>query len=139
MDGSFPSYPLVQMPCVDVRDVAEAHLQAILKPEAAGRRFLMASESMWMGDICKILTDKWGKQYKIPQKQASKCMMTILSWFISDLKMIMPMWGREVNFDNKPAQEVLGINFIPMSQSIPEFTDTLIETGYMDPPKGQKK
>jgi dihydroflavonol-4-reductase len=90
MDGSLPSYPLIKMPLVDVRDVAEAHLQAILKPEAAGRRFFMASESMWMGDMCKILTDKWGKQYKIPQKQASKCMMTILSWFITDIKIIMP-------------------------------------------------
>jgi len=33
---------------VDVREVAEAHLQAILKPEAANKRFILVNNSVWL-------------------------------------------------------------------------------------------
>lgn len=68
VDGSIPMYPLVSMPIVDVRDVAEAHLQAILKPEAVGKRYLMVAETMMFGEFAKILSEKYGEEYKIPKK-----------------------------------------------------------------------
>jgi len=39
--------PKVKFALVDVRNVAEAHLQAILRPEAAGKRFMLVGESFW--------------------------------------------------------------------------------------------
>jgi hypothetical protein len=36
---------------VDVRNVAEAHLQAILISEAAGKRFILVNESYWFMDL----------------------------------------------------------------------------------------
>ena len=35
MNGKFPGMPVVQMPLVDVREVAQAHLNGIKLPEAA--------------------------------------------------------------------------------------------------------
>ena len=43
MTGELPMLPLVNMPMIDVRDVSQAHLEAILRPEAAGKRFILAS------------------------------------------------------------------------------------------------
>ena len=37
------------VPLVDVRDTAEAHLQAILKPEVAGKRFMLVNETVFWG------------------------------------------------------------------------------------------
>ena len=60
LDGSIPALPLIQIPCVDVRDCAQAHLQAILVPEAAGRRFLCANQPIFMTKFCDILREKYG-------------------------------------------------------------------------------
>lgn len=40
---------------VDVRDCAEAHLQALKRPEAAGTRNILVHSSLWMTDIGAIL------------------------------------------------------------------------------------
>lgn len=37
----------IKFPLVRVEDVAFAHLQAIKVPEAAGKRFILSSESLW--------------------------------------------------------------------------------------------
>ena len=51
------------MAVVDVRDVAQAHLKAILIPEAANKRFILVGESLWMKDLCDALYGAYGKDY----------------------------------------------------------------------------
>jgi len=41
--NDLPGMPKVSMPIVDVRDVATAHLNAVLVPEAANKRFMLVS------------------------------------------------------------------------------------------------
>jgi hypothetical protein len=36
MSGKVPGMPKIMLAVVDVREVAQAHLEAILRPEAAG-------------------------------------------------------------------------------------------------------
>ena len=48
------------MPVVDVRDVANAHLQAILRPEAANKRFMLVQDSIYFPELGVALHDKWG-------------------------------------------------------------------------------
>lgn len=42
LKGGVPAAPRIALSIVDVRDVAEAHVLAMTRPEAAGRRFLLA-------------------------------------------------------------------------------------------------
>jgi len=46
LTGEFPGFPDIRFPTVDVRDVAQAHLEAILRPEAAGKRFILCAEAI---------------------------------------------------------------------------------------------
>ena len=39
------------MPLVDLRDVAEAHLNAIKIDEAANRRFILVKDCKWLKEI----------------------------------------------------------------------------------------
>ena len=55
MTGKIPALPRVRMGCVDVRDVAKAHLLAITKPEAANKRFILVNRSLWMTDLGAFL------------------------------------------------------------------------------------
>ena len=59
LDGSLPGLPSLSLPTVDVRDVAEAHLQAVLKPDAAGNRFILVEETVWFTDFSKWLNEKY--------------------------------------------------------------------------------
>ena len=43
MQGKPPMLPRASFAVVDVRDVADLHLRAMLKPEAAGQRFLASA------------------------------------------------------------------------------------------------
>ena len=42
------------MVCVDVRDVARAHINAMTIPEAAGNRHITATENAWFAEIAKV-------------------------------------------------------------------------------------
>lgn len=41
----------MEMKCVDVHDVAQAHVRSLYVPEAAGNRFIVVDRAMWMIDI----------------------------------------------------------------------------------------
>src|SRR5262252_2814503 len=61
LDGSVPGCPQLQMGVVDVRDVADLHLGAMLHPAAKGERFLAAAGAfMWVRDIARVLKRRLG-------------------------------------------------------------------------------
>jgi len=81
MMKEMPTLPLVGMPLVDVRDVAEAHLQAILKPEAANKRFMLVARTVMFTEMGVWLNDKYGAHYDVAHKPAPKMMMQFIGMF----------------------------------------------------------
>ena len=61
MNGKFPA-PHTHMPCVDVRDVAKAHVNAVSAPEAANKRFILCEKSYFINEIGLALDEKYGKK-----------------------------------------------------------------------------
>ena len=135
MMNDFPGMPKVQLPTVDVRDVAQAHLAAIQIPEAANQRFILCAESAWFKDYGVWLDEVYGKKgskkYKVVTSELPKLLCQIVAFFDKEIKTIMPFWGIEKYFDNTTTKEVLKIDFIPAKQSIQDMAVTLIETGYI--------
>ncbi len=61
LDGAMPGAPKLQFGVVDVRDVADLHLRAMLHPAARGERFLaVAGEFISVLDIAKVLKRRMG-------------------------------------------------------------------------------
>ena len=52
MNGKVPGVPNIMLPCVDIRDVAEAHWRALFKEGINGERILVSNESLKMIEIC---------------------------------------------------------------------------------------
>ena len=98
--NELPGIPYIQFGIVDVRDVANAHLQAILKENAAGNRFILVNKSHWFNEISDILAKKYDVQYKVTTKQISKPLMWIASFFNSEASLLYRMWGVQTDFDN---------------------------------------
>jgi dihydroflavonol-4-reductase len=47
MNSVYPGVPKIMMPTVDVRETAQAHLEALKRPEAANQRFILSNETIW--------------------------------------------------------------------------------------------
>ena len=55
LDGSLPFIPKFGIDLVDVRDVADMHIEAMLNKDAAGKRFLLSSKTIWYSEVANIL------------------------------------------------------------------------------------
>lgn len=104
MMNDFPGIPKISMDVVDVRDLAQAHLQAVLVDEAAGHRFLLIYGSMWFKDFGDILHSEFGQDYKIPRKELPKLVMTIYCWFDKQARTVKDRWGIESTLDTEKAK-----------------------------------
>jgi dihydroflavonol-4-reductase len=63
-NGVYPAIPALTWGCVDVRDVAEAHVRAMETPSASGR-YLCASENLSVRDMVGLMRE-FGVQGRIP-------------------------------------------------------------------------
>jgi len=120
LTGAMPAIPAVYFPMVDVRDVAKAHLEGVLRDEANGKRFILNCESKWVVDIATILK-KSGKfpAYPTHEKEAEK-----------DTTGLKP-FAIEATYVNTASKDVLGIKYIPVEQSLVDMGNSLIATGYI--------
>jgi nucleoside-diphosphate-sugar epimerase len=48
MSEKLPGLVRIMLPIVDVRDVAQAHLMALKVKEAAGNRFILYTDCLWI-------------------------------------------------------------------------------------------
>lgn len=82
LQGKIPFVPKVMLVVVDVREVALAHLNAILVDEAKNQRFLLGNTSMWIRDVANTLKAIY-PEYKISSKEISYCPIKFASFFNS--------------------------------------------------------
>lgn len=123
-----PMLPSFSLPVVDVRDVAEAHVRALERPESTGKRFLAATETLWFSDMAKAIKAEFPER-KIVTREAPNFFIRFLSLFDDEIKTIVPELGikREVSSDQ--ARDVLGIDFKPAVDSVTETARWLVENG----------
>lgn len=138
MSGKYPGLPRVKMSTVDVRDCAEAHLQAILKPEAANKRFITSNDDFWFEDMAQVLRDEFGSAYPIPKRLLPYPLVWLGSWFDGKIESVRKMWGREFKVKNDRSREILGINYRPGKQTLIEFANYLIDNDYLPDNRAKK-
>ena len=103
------------MKCVDVHDVAEAHVRALYIQEAAGQRFIVVDRPIWMSEIAKILNDYFdGQKHQklpIPTQEFSFIEVWFGSWFDKTAANADHYWNIQHNYDNGRSRQVLGIEY----------------------------
>jgi len=117
---------------VDVRNVAQAHLNAVLKPEAAGKRFVLADRTYWMKEVISILHENFGDKFPKctkPNSYFNKSTVQFASLFKKSLRPMLEKWDKDMTYVNDETKDILGIEFIPQSQTLVDMVPTLIENG----------
>ena len=129
MENNLPGgIPLINFGTVDVRDVAQAHINCIESDEAQGHRHILVNRSLWMREIGEILRGQFPR-YPIPSSEAKYCFIKFAAWFRSDAAKVAQYWGMERTFDNTRSRNVLGIEYRDMNSTIKEMVESMINHG----------
>ncbi|MGI0524229.1 SDR family oxidoreductase [Rhizobium giardinii] len=130
MQGRHPAMPDFSVPVVDARDVADAHVRAMIVPEAAGERFIVGGEALSIKDIARVLRQDFpAYARKLPKFVLPNWLAGLASRFDPGLKLIVGELGRDARVSNEKAKRILGWQPRPEAEAIRASADSLIAAG----------
>jgi nucleoside-diphosphate-sugar epimerase len=116
---------------VDVRDVADLHILAMERAEAAGERFLAtAGENLTFRQIAEILKKHFGdKANKVSTREMPDFAVKLLALFIKKLKMPATFLGQNTTCSNEKAKRLLGWSPRPPEEAIIATAESMLRLG----------
>lgn len=124
LDGDVPGCPNLVFGGVDVRDVADLHIRAMIDPAAKGERFLaVTGQFVPMVEIARILKRRMGPAgARVPTRRLPDWVVRIVAMFDPAVKVIAAELGKVKNATSDKAIRMLG--WAPRS-----LDDTMAATG----------
>ena len=132
-NGAYPAIPPLTWGCVDVRDVAEAHVRAMETPSAAGR-YLCVNEIISVAEMAELMR-KFGVQGKIPSRRMDGALGTALLKLFSYSQprgtgsYMRSHLGRVPTYDVSKIRRDLGLEFIPVLTTVLDTLEDLRRRG----------
>jgi dihydroflavonol-4-reductase len=130
LNGKDPLLPDISFSIVDVADVAAMHVIAMTTDAAKGQRFIASAGSRTFVQIAQALKTGFPDR-KITTTQAPNFVIRLLALFDADVRAILPALGKHMGVSSRRAQKVLGINFIPVEDSLVNTAHYLIDNGFV--------
>ena len=130
LSHEIPAVPRLGFALVDVRDVATAHRLALETPAAAGNRYLVADDWMWMGEMAQVLRGEFGPLgYRVPTRPLPYALMWLVARFDKTVRLGLTYYGMSMRLDAAKAQRELGWTARPVGASLVEAGHSLIDLG----------
>ena len=118
MKGDLPGIANLGFSFVDVRDVADLHVRAMLAPEAAGERFIAASEFLWFGEVAATLRENLGAAAaKVPTRRLPDWLVRLVALFDRDVAAGIKTLSVRAEYSSEKAQRLLGWKPRPVRES----------------------
>lgn len=123
MQGHPRALPRLGFWVVDVRDLADLHIRAMILPQAAGERFIAAGDFMWMEDMASALRGGLGPHAdRVPKRRLPTFLVKLLPWLLPQFRTLAPLIGRKFELSTAKARRMLG--FSPRSGAT-----TIVDSG----------
>ena len=131
-DGSMKSgAPRYGMGCVDVRDLAYAHVAAAYKPDAKGRH-IISGHNTDLYEMAQTLVARFGSEHPIPRRAMPKW----IAWLFGPLvnkSLTRKIVTLNVNVpwaaDNSKSVRELGVSYRPLEESMNEMFEQIVASG----------
>lgn len=110
MDGSMKAVPNIPLNIVDVRDVADLHICAMIEPKAKGERFLaLADGKISMPEIASLLRkERPEAARKVGTGKVPDWVLKVAALFNHEAKLAAPLLSINRNVSNDKARRLLG-------------------------------
>ncbi|HEY2071867.1 MAG TPA: NAD-dependent epimerase/dehydratase family protein [Rhizomicrobium sp.] len=127
LQGRPAAIPKLGFWIVDVRDLADLHIRAMIAPEAADQRFIATGDFMWMIDIAKTLRARLGKRAaKVPTRVLPNAVARLLALFSPQLKALAPELGRRNDVTSAKARRMLGFAPRPAADTLADCAESVL-------------
>jgi nucleoside-diphosphate-sugar epimerase len=133
MDGAMPGCPNMTFGVVDVRDVADLHVRAMVDPAAAGERFLAVSgDFMLIVQMARVLKARLGSAARrVPTIQLPNWLIRLAALRDPAIRQILPDLGKRKNASNQKARRVLGWAPRSRDEAITATAESLLNLGLL--------
>jgi len=110
MAGALPGCPKLYFGVVDVRDVVDLHLRAMIHPAANGERFLaVAGDFMRVREMALALKSRLGAAArKVPSRELPNWLVRLVALGDATVRQVVPDLGKYKNASADKARRVLG-------------------------------
>ncbi|HEY5107739.1 MAG TPA: aldehyde reductase [Caulobacteraceae bacterium] len=130
LTGKMPGLPRLGFNIVDVRDVADLHIRAMTDANAAGRRFIAASNFLWMEEMAALLRRRLGdRAVRVPTRKVPDFVVRLAALFDADLRTVTPGLGRRREFSSAKATNLLGWRPRSAEDTVVDCAESLIVHG----------
>jgi nucleoside-diphosphate-sugar epimerase len=130
MARELPACVHVGWAMVDVRDVAAMHLAAMTTPEAAGKRFVCATEHAWMIDVARILDRHFrSRGYRIPLRELPGWSLRVLALFDKTMRVVVNDYDKRQDVSSERARRILGWKPRGLEEMVVAMGESLIRHG----------
>jgi nucleoside-diphosphate-sugar epimerase len=130
LEREVPASPRLGWAMVDVRDVATAHRLAMETPAAAGQRYVVAGDHVWMQDAARILAEEFGPLgYRVPTRALPYWAMWLVARFDRTIRMSLDYVDHAERVTHAKARADLGWTPRPVRESLVDMARSMIERG----------
>lgn len=135
LEGAMPAAPRTYFGLVDVRDVADLHLKAMIHPAAAGERFLaVAGEPLSMLEVAAILREGLGPAgARAPATEIPDPVVRDLARSSPEMARLAEQLGRRRRASSAKAREVLGWRPRPNTEIVLDTARSLFNRAGVSP------
>jgi dihydroflavonol-4-reductase len=116
---------------VDVRDVADAHIAAAERPEAAGRHIVSGHDTSFP-ELARNLRNHYGDRFAFPRRTLPKWLVWLLGPMVeraTTRTIVRKNVGVPFHADNTKSIRELGMTYRPLEESLIDMFDQLIASG----------
>ncbi|MES2949647.1 MAG: NAD-dependent epimerase/dehydratase family protein [Pseudomonadota bacterium] len=133
LNGSFRTgVPALELGLVDVRDVAQAHVQAALLP-TANQRYIVVAHSLRLLEMAKrMCLDSTGIANKLPRAEAPKWLMWLIGPMVGmQRSYVARNVGHPLRFNNQRSQKELGLRYRSADETLNDQIQQLLRDGLL--------
>ena len=134
LDGSLGACPDIGFGVVDVRDVADLHLRALVAPGMAGERFIASGRFMKLREVADVLRRELGAEARrVTTRQVPDFAVRLAALFNPLARAAASELGAERHQSAEHARQVLGWQTRPVEQSIVDAARSLLASKRVPP------
>lgn len=126
LNSKDPMLPNFGLPGVDVRDVADMHVNAISNADTVGKRLIASAGFLWFPQMAGIVAKAYPDR-KIVTRRAPNIVIRLLGLFDKEIKTVVPNLDVHRNIDNSETKSVLSMVFRPVEEAVGAAAQSIIE------------
>jgi nucleoside-diphosphate-sugar epimerase len=133
LQGAIPTCPRLSFGIVDVRDIADLHIRAMIDPAANGERFLgVAGDFMSFRQIAAVLKERLGAAARrVPTRQVPDWLVCVVALFDPMARQSLPELGKMKNGSGEKAKRLLGWSPRSREDAIAATGESLLRLGLL--------